>query len=465
MIALPFMPRNISFADPGGSPGSPGNTAGSVLNTDIRVYINGVEIAGYNIGGRTYIIAEDLRAYGFSVVWNSPNRTLSITRGMPKGTVKRVPLNTEKQGSAAFEYIYTDILAYIEGKPVQSFNIKGQTVICVDDLVSPYGYSVWNRDARTLKAVIPGIIINSPLAGSNQEWALWALAQSDNGEEKIRLYNWLVEAYTELMAYDMNDYIDEYEFVKYLWTNNLSDYDEYEFVNIQRMLDDENWYIDIWYPLETPFKVTRDEYLTVSYYVDYANPQFFLTQRSTVSMNAGGALKPGIVLPAYYAFADRRQEPYNNILNSFNDFVLRLKQSVDINDQYEVVRYVYSHVVDTLLHDNTRYNLYRSREQTDRLFSILGYFGETKATDQDGYAKIVMYLLNRLGIPAINLGLWNMVKLDGNWYYLDTYWEWWGEYNWFLKGRGENNDSHLIDWHGRGVEMIFPEAAVNDYIR
>ena len=39
--------------------------AGEALNTDIRAYIDEIPIRSYNIGGKTGIVAEDLRDYGF----------------------------------------------------------------------------------------------------------------------------------------------------------------------------------------------------------------------------------------------------------------------------------------------------------------------------------------------------------------------------------------------------------------
>jgi len=128
-----------------------GDRAGDVLNTDIKVYIDGIQIAGYNIDRQTYIIAEDLRPYGFNIVWNRTARSLSITDGIAAGTPKPVPANTGAPGSAAFPYIYTDINAYINGRWVRSYNIQGNTAVNIEDLADAFGYLEWNGSRRELR--------------------------------------------------------------------------------------------------------------------------------------------------------------------------------------------------------------------------------------------------------------------------------------------------------------------------
>lgn len=44
---------------------------GSVLTTDIKAYINGLEIPSYNVDGNMVIIGSDLRSYGFNVVYET----------------------------------------------------------------------------------------------------------------------------------------------------------------------------------------------------------------------------------------------------------------------------------------------------------------------------------------------------------------------------------------------------------
>jgi len=54
----------------------PGQTMGEIRYSDIVTYINGYPIRSYNIDGNTWICVEDLKDYGFIVIWDSSDRIL-----------------------------------------------------------------------------------------------------------------------------------------------------------------------------------------------------------------------------------------------------------------------------------------------------------------------------------------------------------------------------------------------------
>lgn len=62
-----------------GAAGEVGERAGSYYYTDIVTYLDGRVITGYNTDGTTWIPAEDMRDFGYSVVWNGEARTLTVT--------------------------------------------------------------------------------------------------------------------------------------------------------------------------------------------------------------------------------------------------------------------------------------------------------------------------------------------------------------------------------------------------
>jgi len=320
-------------------------------------------------------------------------------------------------------------------------------------------------------------------AGSNQEWAMWALSQLDNSEEKIRLYEFLMRSHSFLMRYDLHDYIDEYNLVKYQWIDAMSDFDEESQHRIQLMLDDEQWSVDIIYPLYEPFSLTHDEFSLVYFYFTDANPQFIFNVIMPGTWSDAAGLVPMITVPSYYAFADRRQEAYSDVLAMFYEFEQHVHQNVNMEDDYEVVRYVYGYIVNALDYD-WDIREFVPLEQTVRLETIRGFFGEKRLTQCKGYTMAIMYILNRFGIPTIDQGggmiirdendeiidhvphAWNLVMLYGEWYFMDATWEIPGEdFEWFLKGRGENNDSYFLWWHAIAYDMLYPEAAINDFIR
>ncbi|WKY44267.1 transglutaminase domain-containing protein [Eubacteriaceae bacterium ES2] len=88
-------------------------------------------------------------------------------------------------------------------------------------------------------------------------------------------------------------------------------------------------------------------------------------------------------------------------------------------DAYELVKYTYEYVIK-----NTSY-----QENTDdqNIYSVLG----KKASVCAGYSKTVKYLLDRQGIDCSYVSgyvdlqgahAWDLVLLDGNYYYLDATW-------------------------------------------
>lgn len=145
--------------------------------------------------------------------------------------------------------------------------------------------------------------------------------------------------------------------------------------------------------------------------------------------------------------------------------------------QYEKVKYVY----DTLIRE-TDYML--GSEDNQNIYSV---FVNHLSVCQ-GYAKATQYLLNRLGVEcALVLGTvetgeghaWNLVNVDGSYYYVDTTW---GDASYQPKEEGKtprtipeiNYDylnvttAELLRTHTLGREQQLPlctDTAANYYVR
>lgn len=140
---------------------APGEEMGQVLYTDIVAYIDGYPVRSYNIGGNTYIVVEDLGAYGFDVIWNSAEGKLiiSTTRtAAPEAYTStfKPEANTHEPGTPAMPYLYTQITTWIGDQQVTGYNIGGFTCICMDDLAKHFAETyTWSPEDKALYMTSP----------------------------------------------------------------------------------------------------------------------------------------------------------------------------------------------------------------------------------------------------------------------------------------------------------------------
>lgn len=135
-----------------------GDKTGTVYNTDIVAYINNYALSSYAANGTSVIVAEDLRNFGFDVIWNEAERTLSIIRNDDA-----IPneMNVVKYGTPGSEFsdlLYTDIAVYANGIKIPSYAINGYTMIPVESLTM-FGECFWIPEQRALKLWVDGLHI------------------------------------------------------------------------------------------------------------------------------------------------------------------------------------------------------------------------------------------------------------------------------------------------------------------
>lgn len=113
-----------------------GEVVGHIYHTDIGAKIDGHPIRSYNIGGTTVVVAEDLRQYGFDVIWSAGERTLTVERAPGKAADGDYQASGQGKpaGTLAGNILATDIRTYVQGELVESFNIGGETAIRMSDL-------------------------------------------------------------------------------------------------------------------------------------------------------------------------------------------------------------------------------------------------------------------------------------------------------------------------------------------
>ncbi len=141
------------------------NIVGHIYSTDILAFVNDKPIEGYNIGGRTVVIAEDLDNYGFHCFYDDEERKLEIVAYFYElgNDIKIAEIPRGKVGKIVGDIYKTDIKVFLNGIEIEGYNIGGRTAICLEDMGdlqdSPnaeYGYSkylgksVWNENERTI---------------------------------------------------------------------------------------------------------------------------------------------------------------------------------------------------------------------------------------------------------------------------------------------------------------------------
>lgn len=131
-----------------------GTVIDKILSTDIKAFVNDYQIPSMNIDGYTVIVAEDLRNYGFDVIWNPGDRSLRITENLSK---KIKPITVEnaankKTGKILGDVLYTEIKTHIESREIQSFNIGGHTAILIREL-GKWGSVKWDEEKREVRFI------------------------------------------------------------------------------------------------------------------------------------------------------------------------------------------------------------------------------------------------------------------------------------------------------------------------
>lgn len=139
MLAVPAAARENKIGD----------VVGHTYYTDIAAWIDGRSLRSYNIGGETAVVAEDLREYGFSVVWDGEARTLTVERDLsvPISGSYQAPVETSAVGTVSGDIYWTDIKTYVQGEEVEGFALNGETAIRFSEL-SRAGTLTWDGVSR-----------------------------------------------------------------------------------------------------------------------------------------------------------------------------------------------------------------------------------------------------------------------------------------------------------------------------
>lgn len=138
--------------DSGDYPDPSGGVLGTVLYSDVTAYINGYVVPVYVIYDKSLLLinAEDLRNYGFNVIWDGTDMTLSVVFDKNK---EWTPLNNVNNkalvGTVRDYYVYSEIKTYVAGEITECFVTSGETLIDFENLTA-FGNIWWNDLSREI---------------------------------------------------------------------------------------------------------------------------------------------------------------------------------------------------------------------------------------------------------------------------------------------------------------------------
>lgn len=130
-----------------------GDVVGNIYSTDIKAYINGVQVESYNIGGKTCVVVEDITnqfAYADDI------RTLTIWDFAPEYLISKKITYTKKSGIPVGKIYETDIKTYFRGNKLTAYSLNGKMAIAIEELGNDNTFSdiggkyIWNEEERTI---------------------------------------------------------------------------------------------------------------------------------------------------------------------------------------------------------------------------------------------------------------------------------------------------------------------------
>lgn len=119
--------------------------------TDIKSYINVSSIPSVNINGETYVLIEELNKYGFEVVWNESERTLTVNEG-EYISYNEIVMEESVSGELSFNAKETDIRLVVKDTSLPClWSPKG--IITHFDNLGLFGSVKWYDKERKIRLI------------------------------------------------------------------------------------------------------------------------------------------------------------------------------------------------------------------------------------------------------------------------------------------------------------------------
>ena len=159
MKKLPILLCAVLFCCSKANAANIGDVIGDIYSTDIIADVSGAPIRSFSLNGKTAIILEDLRRYGFEVGYNDDLRALYACVLENTFTAQPDEVERGKCGEIIGHTYYSDITASINGVNVPCFSLNGETAAAIEDIAcditqadrSDTGMMYrWNAENRTI---------------------------------------------------------------------------------------------------------------------------------------------------------------------------------------------------------------------------------------------------------------------------------------------------------------------------
>ena len=112
-----------------------------IYSTDILTTIDGIPIQGYNIGGRTLIILDDLDDYGFTVSYDDSIRALMVNKTHEPAADFKPDIKRGTGGRVIGYTKNTDLKAYVNGNFADTMVVDGKLAAVAEELGGREMYS------------------------------------------------------------------------------------------------------------------------------------------------------------------------------------------------------------------------------------------------------------------------------------------------------------------------------------
>ncbi len=155
------------------------------------------------------------------------------------------------------------------------------------------------------------------------------------------------------------------------------------------------------------------------------NPQIFWTSSTFGYLMDEEKGYTAVQLYSFYP-PDEIKTRIDQLKDAVDDFFSRVPSGLS---EYEREKYVHDEIIDMCEYDES----VKESKEKERDYNIYNPYGVMvkNLAVCEGYARTMQLLLNGLGVNCVGiigrardeLHMWNAVKIDGSWYYVDSTWD------------------------------------------